>query len=171
MPTSTDRVVVCGAMLNAMKLTARSCREEWSTARGRRRRRGPKLRELGLRKSSSATGRADLGGAGSQPARRKRPGFPTGEEKGFRRRCVKGADIFIGFPGRHRDPDMIRSMNRDPIIFAMSNRFGNPPERRRRGARSSDGLGLSQPDQQRSCLPVSSRRAEVCARERHQRLR
>ncbi|MEO9362614.1 MAG: malic enzyme-like NAD(P)-binding protein, partial [Nitrososphaera sp.] len=47
----------------------------------------------------------------------------AGETRGGIADIIKGADLFIGASGRGNvvSPDMVRTMNRDAIVFALSN--------------------------------------------------
>lgn len=121
-------IVVSAAMINAMKLTARSLGEQKVVVSGA----GAAgisvtrlLIKMGLknvilcdRQGAIYTGRGDL-----NPVKEDMAAISNPEKKaGPLSEAIKGADIFIGVSGPGIvTEEMVRSMNRDPIIFAMSN--------------------------------------------------
>jgi malate dehydrogenase (oxaloacetate-decarboxylating) len=121
-------VVVCAAMLNAMKLTNRSLSAQEVVVCGA----GAAgvavtklLMKLGLRNVilCDRQGAIYEGREGLNPAKAEMAKISNLEKKkGSLGDVLKGADIFIGVSG----PDivtaeMVKTMNKDPIIFAMSN--------------------------------------------------
>jgi len=144
-------IVVSAAMLNAMKLTGRALGEQKVVVSGA----GAAgisvtrlLLRMGLRnvilcdrQGAIFAGREDLNAvkeemaAISNPERRKGPLSDV----------LKGADIFIGVSGPGIvTEDMIRSMNRDPIIFALSNPVPEiMPEIAKKAGASVIGTGRS----------------------------
>jgi malate dehydrogenase (oxaloacetate-decarboxylating) len=121
-------IVVAAAMINAMKLTGRMLENQKVVVSGA----GAAgisvtrlLIRMGLqnvilcdRQGAIYKGREDLNAVKNEIAEISNPE----EKKGQLRDMIKGADIFIGVSGPDIvSEDMVRSMNRDPIIFAMSN--------------------------------------------------
>lgn len=121
-------VVTAAAMINAMKLTGRKIEEQECVVSGA----GAAgvavtklLMSMGLRnvilcdtKGAIYEGRADL-----NPFKQEMAKISNREmKKGALEDVIKGADIFIGVsaPGIVSQ-DMVRSMNPNPLIFAMSN--------------------------------------------------
>ncbi len=121
-------VVTAAAMINAMKLTGRKIEEQECVVSGA----GAAgvavtklLMSMGLRnvilcdtKGAIYEGRADL-----NPFKQEMAKISNREmKKGSLEDVIKGADIFIGVsaPGIVSQ-DMVRSMNPNPLIFAMSN--------------------------------------------------
>lgn len=121
-------IVVSAAMINAMKLTGRSLGDQKVVVSGA----GAAgisvtrlLIKMGLknvilcdRQGAVYKGRGDLNPVKEEMAEISNPE----KKKGPLSEILKGADIFIGVSGPGIvTEDMVRSMNRDPIIFAMSN--------------------------------------------------
>ncbi len=121
-------IVVSAAMINAMKLTGRMLSNQKVVVSGA----GAAgisvtrlLFKLGLqnvilcdRQGSIHEGRENLNPEKEAIAKWSNPE----RKKGPLHEVIKGADIFIGVSGPGIvTEDMVRSMNRDPIIFAMSN--------------------------------------------------
>ena len=121
-------VVTAAAMINAMKLTGRKLEEQECVVSGA----GAAgvavtklLMSLGLRnvilcdtKGAIWEGRPDL-----NPFKQEMAKISNREmKKGSLEEVIKGADVFIGVsaPGIVSE-EMVKSMNPDPIIFAMSN--------------------------------------------------
>ncbi len=121
-------VVTAAAMINAMKLTGRKLEEQECVVSGA----GAAgvavtklLMSLGLRnvilcdtKGAIWEGRPDL-----NPFKQEMAKISNRElKKGSLEEVIKGADVFIGVsaPGIVSE-EMVRSMNANPIIFAMSN--------------------------------------------------
>jgi len=84
------------------------------------------------------------------------------KKKGTLEDVIKGADVFIGLsvPGTVTK-DMVKSMAKDPIIFAMANPTPEimPDEAKEAGAKvvvPEDPT--SEPDKQRSCVPRNIQR-------------
>jgi malate dehydrogenase (oxaloacetate-decarboxylating) len=144
-------IVVAAAMLNAMKLTGRELGRQTAVVSGA----GAAgisvtrlLMKMGLRnvilcdrQGAIYEGRGNLNPEKEEMARisnlEKRKG-PLGD-------ALKGADIFIGVSG----PDivteeMVRGMNKDPLIFAMSNPVPEiMPDIARAGGAAVIGTGRS----------------------------
>lgn len=144
-------VVVCAAMLNAMKLTGRTLEKQEVVVCGA----GAAgvavtrlLMKMGLRnvilcdrQGAIYEGRPDLNPAKAEMAR-----ISNFEKKtGTLAQVMKGADIFIGLSGPGvADEEMVRSMNKDPIVFAMSNPLPEiMPEVARAAGASVIGTGRS----------------------------
>lgn len=121
-------VVTVAAMLNALRLTGRELASLRVVVNGS----GAAgiavtrlLMSLGLRdvilcdtKGAIYEGRENLGGEKDLMARVSNPD----KRKGSLRDVIAGADVFIGLSAPNVvDADMVRSMNKDPFIFAMSN--------------------------------------------------
>lgn len=121
-------IVVSAAMINAMKLTGRKLANQKVVVSGA----GAAgisvtllLMKMGLqnvilcdRRGAIHTGREDLNSIKKEIAMLSNPE----DKKGSLSDIIKGTDIFIGVSGPGLvTEDMVRSMNRDPIIFAMSN--------------------------------------------------
>lgn len=121
-------IVVAAAMINAMKLTGRLLENQKVVVSGA----GAAgisvtrlLIRMGLqnvilcdRQGAIYKGREDLNPIKNEIATLSNPEG----KKGPLGDIMKGADIFIGVSGPGIvSEDMVRSMNRDPIIFAMSN--------------------------------------------------
>ena len=121
-------VVVAAAMTNALKLTGRELARQTVVVCGA----GAAgvavtklLVKMGLRnvilcdrQGAIYEGRADLNDAKQEMARLSNPE----KRKGTLADAMKGSDIFIGVSGPNiATQDMVRSMNKDPIIFAMAN--------------------------------------------------
>ncbi len=121
-------VVVASAMTNALKLTGRALAKQKAVVCGA----GAAgvavsklLIKMGLRniilcdrKGAIYEGRADLNAAKREMARLSNPA----KEKGALGEVMRGADIFIGVSSANLvTPEMVRSMNTAPIIFAMAN--------------------------------------------------
>ena len=121
-------VVVTAAMINAMKLTGRKLEEQECVVSGA----GAAgvavtklLMSLGLRNVILCDSKGAIweGREGLNPFKQEMAKISNKEmKKGSLADVIKGADIFIGVsaPGIVSE-DMVRSMNPDPIIFAMSN--------------------------------------------------
>ncbi len=144
-------VVVSAAMLNAMKLTGRTLEKQEVVVCGA----GAAgvavtrlLMKMGLRnvilcdrQGAIYEGRPDL-----NPAKAEMALISNFEKKkGTLAQVMKGADIFIGLSGPGvADEEMVRSMNKDPIIFAMSNPLPEiMPELARAAGASVIGTGRS----------------------------
>ena len=121
-------IVVSAAMINAMKLTGRKLSEQKVVVSGA----GAAgisvtrlLIKMGLqnvilcdRQGAICEGRGDLNPIKEEMAKISNPE----KKKGSLSDVLIGADIFIGVSGPGIvTEDMVRSMNKDPIIFAMSN--------------------------------------------------
>ncbi len=121
-------VVTAAAMLNAMKLTGRELKNQRVVVGGA----GAAgvsvtrlLMKMGLgdvvlcdRRGAIYEGRGDLNSIKEEMARLSNPAGL----KGSLGDALRGADIFIGVSGPGLvTGDMVRSMNRGPIIFAMAN--------------------------------------------------
>lgn len=121
-------VVTTAAMINAMKLTGRKLEEQECVVSGA----GAAgvavtklLMSLGLRNVilCDTKGAIYEGREGLNPFKQDMAKISNREmKKGPLEEVIKGADIFIGVsaPGIVSE-EMVRSMNPDPIIFAMSN--------------------------------------------------
>jgi malate dehydrogenase (oxaloacetate-decarboxylating) len=121
-------VVTAAAMINAMKLTGRKLEEQECVVSGA----GAAgvavtklLMSMGLRNVilCDTKGAIYEGREGLNPFKQEMARISNREmKKGSLADVLKGADIFIGLsaPGIVSE-EMVRSMNRDPIIFAMSN--------------------------------------------------
>jgi malate dehydrogenase (oxaloacetate-decarboxylating) len=121
-------VVTAAAMLNAMKLTGRKIEEQECVVSGA----GAAgvavtklLMSMGLRNVILCDTKGAIweGREGLNPFKQEMARISNREmKKGSLEAVIKGADIFIGVsaPGIV-SPDMVRSMNPDPLIFAMSN--------------------------------------------------
>ena len=89
--------------------------------------------------------------------------------------ALKDADVFLGLSAAGAlKPEMVKSMAKDPIIFAMANPDPEiwPPDATEGAARRDPrhrALGLPQPGQQRSRLPVHLPRRARCSCDRDQR--
>jgi malate dehydrogenase (oxaloacetate-decarboxylating) len=121
-------VVVAAAMLNAMKLTGRELKKQKAVVSGA----GAAgisvtrlLMKMGLRdvilcdrQGAIYQGRGNLNPIKEEMAQISNPA----RQKGTLGDVLKGADIFIGVssPGLVTEA-MVRSMNKDPLIFAMAN--------------------------------------------------
>jgi malate dehydrogenase (oxaloacetate-decarboxylating) len=144
-------IVVAAAMLNAMKLTGRKLEEQKVIVSGA----GAAgisvtrlLMKLGLkrvilcdRQGAVYTGRDNLNPEKEEMAKISNPD----RESGSLAEVLKGADIFIGVssPGIVTEA-MVRSMNKDPIIFAMANPVPEiMPDIARAGGASVVGTGRS----------------------------
>jgi malate dehydrogenase (oxaloacetate-decarboxylating) len=144
-------IVVAAAMLNAMKLTGRRLEEQKVIVSGA----GAAgisvtrlLMKLGLkrvilcdRQGAVFTGRDNLNPEKEEMAKISNPD----RERGSLAEVLKGADIFIGVssPGIVTEA-MVRSMNKDPIIFAMANPVPEiMPDIARGGGASVVGTGRS----------------------------
>jgi malate dehydrogenase (oxaloacetate-decarboxylating) len=144
-------IVVAAAMLNAMKLTGRKLEEQKVIVSGA----GAAgisvtrlLMKLGLkrvilcdRQGAVFTGRDNLNPEKEEMAKISNPD----RERGSLAEVLKGADIFIGVssPGIVTEA-MVRSMNKDPIIFAMANPVPEiMPDIARAGGASVVGTGRS----------------------------
>ena len=88
--------------------------------------------------------------------------------------AMQGADVFVGCSVKGAvNAEMIRSMAARPIVFAMANpdpeitlrRSESEPRRRHHGHRA---IGLSEPGEQCTGIPVHFPRGTGCARDRHQ---
>ncbi len=121
-------VVVSAAMLNAMKLTGRKLGEQEVVVCGA----GAAgvavtqlLMKMGLRNVilCDRQGAIYEGREGLNPEKERMAKISNLEKKkGALKDVLKGADIFIGVSGPGIvTEEMVRSMNKDPIIFAMSN--------------------------------------------------
>jgi malate dehydrogenase (oxaloacetate-decarboxylating) len=144
-------VVVAAAMTNALKLTARELAKQKVVICGA----GAAgvavtklLVKMGLRnvimcdrQGAIYEGRADLNAAKVEMARQSNPE----KKKGSLADVMKGSDIFIGVSGPNlATPDMVRSMNKNPIIFAMANPVPEiPPEAALAAGASIVGTGRS----------------------------
>ncbi len=144
-------VVVAAAMTNALKLTGRELARQTVVICGA----GAAgvavtrlLVKMGLRnvilcdrQGAIYEGRADLNEAKQEMARLSNPGGV----KGTLADAMKGADIFIGVSGPNiATQDMVRSMRKDPIIFAMANPVPEiPPEAAKAAGASVVGTGRS----------------------------
>lgn len=144
-------IVVAAAMLNAMKLTGRKLEEQKVIVSGA----GAAgisvtrlLMKLGLRRvilcdrqGAVYTGRDNLNLEKEEMAKISNPD----RESGSLAEVLKGADIFIGVssPGIVTEA-MVRSMNKDPIIFAMANPIPEiMPDVAKAGGASVIGTGRS----------------------------
>ena len=144
-------IVVAAAMLNAMKLTGRKLEEQKVVVSGA----GAAgisvtrlLMKLGLKKvilcdrqGAVYMGRDNLNTEKEEMAKISNPD----KEKGTIGDVLKGADIFIGVssPGIITE-EMVRSMNKAPIIFAMANPVPEiMPDVAKAGGASVIGTGRS----------------------------
>ncbi len=121
-------VVTAAAMINAMKLTGRKIEEQECVVSGA----GAAgvavtklLMSMGLRNVilCDTKGAVWEGREGMNPFKQEMARISNREmKKGSLEDVIKGADVFIGVsaPGIV-SPDMVRSMNPNPLIFAMSN--------------------------------------------------
>ena len=121
-------VVTAAAMINAMKLTGRRIEEQECVVSGA----GAAgvavtklLMSMGLRNVilCDTKGAVWEGREGMNPFKQEMARISNREmKKGSIEDVIKGADVFIGVsaPGIV-SPDMVRSMNPNPLIFAMSN--------------------------------------------------
>jgi malate dehydrogenase (oxaloacetate-decarboxylating) len=144
-------VVVAAAMTNALKLTGRELARQTVVVCGA----GAAgvavtklLVRMGLRnvilcdrQGAIYEGRADLNEAKQEMARLSNPG----RVKGTLADAMKGSDIFIGVSGPNiATQDMVRSMGKDPIIFAMANPVPEiAPEAAKAAGASVVGTGRS----------------------------
>lgn len=121
-------VVVAAAMINAMKLTKRKLLEQEAVVAGA----GAAgvavtklLMSMGLRNVilCDRQGAIYEGRSGLNPAKEEMAKISNREmKKGSLADVIKGADIFIGVSGPGIvTKEMVMSMNKQPIIFAMSN--------------------------------------------------
>ena len=121
-------VVVAAAMTNALKLTGRELSRQTVVVCGA----GAAgvavtklLLKMGLRnvilcdrQGAIYEGRADLNDAKQEMAKLSNPE----RRKGTLADAMKGSDIFIGVSGPNiATQDMVRSMNKGPLVFAMAN--------------------------------------------------
>ena len=71
--------------------------------------------------------------------------------------AVKGADVFFGMSAPQvLTAEMVSTMAKDPMVFAMANPVPEiwPEDAKRRRCRCRHRpFGLSEPDQQRACVP------------------
>lgn len=121
-------VVTAAAMINAMKLTGRKLEDQEVVVSGA----GAAgvavtklLMSMGLRNVILCDSKGAIyeGREGLNPFKQQMAAISNREmKKGSLADVIKGADVFIGVsaPGIVSE-DMVRSMNPDPIIFAMSN--------------------------------------------------
>ncbi len=121
-------VVTAAAMINAMKLTGRSLKDQEVVVSGA----GAAgvavtklLMSMGLRNVILCDSKGAIyeGRDGMNPFKQQMAAISNREmKKGSLSDVIKGADVFIGLsaPGIVSE-EMVRSMNADPIIFAMSN--------------------------------------------------
>lgn len=121
-------VVVAAAMINAMKLTGRSLQSQEVVVSGA----GAAgvavtklLMSMGLRNVILCDSKGAIyeGREGLNPFKQQMAALSNREmKKGSLADVIKGADVFIGVsaPGIVSE-EMVRSMNPEPIIFAMSN--------------------------------------------------
>jgi malate dehydrogenase (oxaloacetate-decarboxylating) len=144
-------VVVAAAMTNALKMTSRELSKQKVVICGA----GAAgvavtklLIKMGLRnvilcdrQGAIYEGRADLNAAKVEMAKQSNPE----KKKGTLADVMKGSDIFIGVSGPNlATPDMVRSMNKNPIIFAMANPVPEiPPEAALAAGASIVGTGRS----------------------------
>ncbi len=121
-------VVTAAAMINAMKLTGRKLSEQEVVVAGA----GAAgvavtklLMKMGLRNVilCDRQGAIYEGRDGLNPAKEEMARISNREmKKGSIAEALKGADIFIGLSGPGIvTPEMVKTMNPKPIIFAMSN--------------------------------------------------
>jgi malate dehydrogenase (oxaloacetate-decarboxylating) len=121
-------VVVCAAMINAMKLTGRNLADQEVAVLGA----GAAgvavtklLIKMGLRNVilCDRQGAIYKGREGLNSAKAEMAEISNKEmKKGGVAEALKGADIFIGLSGPNTvTPEMVQLMNPNPIIFAMSN--------------------------------------------------
>ena len=121
-------VVVAAAMINAMKLTKRNLGEQEAVVAGA----GAAgvavtklLMSMGLRNVilCDRQGAIFEGRDGLNPAKEEMAAISNREmKKGSLADVIRGADIFIGVSGPGIvTKEMVESMNKEPIIFAMSN--------------------------------------------------
>lgn len=121
-------VVVAAAMINAMKLTIRKLSEQEAVIAGA----GAAgvavtklLMSMGLRNVilCDRQGAIYEGRPGLNPAKEEMAKVSNREmKKGSLADVIKGADIFIGVSGPGTvTKEMVNTMNKEPIIFAMSN--------------------------------------------------
>ena len=93
--------------------------------------------------------------------------------KGTLEEVLEGADLFLGVASAGLvQPEWLKKMNRDPIVFALANPGLQVPARKGGALRCRDGDGpvrLSQPDQQRALLPGDFPRSHRLPRHRYQR--
>ena len=121
-------VVVAAAMLNALKLTGRELAKQKAVVCGA----GAAgvavtklLLKMGMRNivlcdrhGAICEGRADLNPVKQEMARLSNPD----RVKGSLADAMRGCDVFIGVSGPGLvAPEMVRSMHREPLIFAMAN--------------------------------------------------
>jgi malate dehydrogenase (oxaloacetate-decarboxylating) len=143
-------IVVSAAMLNAMKLTGRNLEDQKVVVSGA----GAAgisvtrlLIKMGLKNVILCDVRApSLKEGKSESAKEEIAGISNPERKGGSlNEIIKGSDIFIGVSGPGIvTADMVRSMNRDPIIFAMSNPVPEiMPEEAKEAGASVIGTGRS----------------------------
>lgn len=144
-------IVVAAAMINAMKLTGRKLEDQRAVVSGA----GAAgisvtrlLIKMGLknvilcdRQGAIHEGRENL-----NPAKKEISELSNPEKKrGKLEDIMKGADLFIGVSGPGIvTEEMVRSMNKDPIIFAMSNPVPEiMPETAKKAGASVIGTGRS----------------------------
>jgi malate dehydrogenase (oxaloacetate-decarboxylating) len=144
-------IVVSAAMLNAMKLTGRALSDQRAVVAGA----GAAgisvtrlLLKMGLRDVvlCDRQGAVYSGREGLNPVKIEMAGISNPERRqGALGELLKGADIFIGVSGPGIvTEEMARSMNKDPIIFAMSNPVPEiMPDLARRAGASVIGTGRS----------------------------
>lgn len=144
-------VVTAAAMINAMKLTGRELKEQEVVVSGA----GAAgvaatklLMSMGLRSVILCDSKGAIyeGREGLNPFKRQMAALSNrGMKKGALADVIKGADVFIGVsaPGIVSER-MVRSMNPEPIIFAMSNPIPEiMPELAVRAGASVVGTGRS----------------------------
>ena len=173
-------VVVSAAVINAAKLTGRKLSDMTAVINGA----GAAgtaiakmLLNLGIRdivacdsKGILTRDRGDLNEA------KKRLAAVTNEEQisGSLADAVSGRDLFIGVSAaKVLTQDMVRSMNKDAIIFAMANPEPENPAGSGKGSWcgccGNRTFRLSEPDQQRAHLPGTLQGCAGSTRETHHR--
>ena len=171
-------VVVSAAVINAAKLTGRKLSDMTAVINGA----GAAgtaiakmLLNLGIRdivacdsKGILTRDRGDLNEA------KKRLAAVTNEEQisGSLADAVSGRDLFIGVSAaKVLTQDMVRSMNKDAIIFAMANPEPEilPDLAKEAGCCGNRAFRLSEPDQQRAHLPGTLQGCTGSTRETHHR--
>jgi len=144
-------VVTAAAMINAMKLTGRKLEDQEAVVSGA----GAAgvavtklLMSMGLRNVLLCDSKGAIyeGRDGLNPFKQQMAKISNAEmKKGNLEDVIKGADVFIGVsaPGI-LSKQMVKSMNSDPIIFAMSNPVPEiMPELARQAGASVIGTGRS----------------------------
>lgn len=172
-------IVTAAGLLNALRVVGKSLSTVrwWSTA--------PVRRALPLcafcsswawAMSSCVTGTArSIPAAEGMNAIKAEMAAVTNRERvrGALADCLRGADVFIGVSTAGvLTSDMVRTMARDAIVFAMANPVPEilPDEAKRRRGRCGNGpFGLPQPGEQRPRLPRCVPRRAGCGGDGDQR--